>query len=303
MPRPALSASRGLDILEFLASFPDRQFTLSEIVRATKVNISSTYAILNVLAERGYVVRSDDQKGYSLGSAPVGLGQAALRSHPMIDKAGEVAVALRDELDVPVMLCTTIGHEIVALLSVEDSKGNVAGMRAGDRMPLIAPSGMPFIAWSSEDEVAAWIDRHVPRDDVLAAEWRRDLELTRQRGYQVQMRSKTMGNSMPRLNPSALHITGDYKDQVLRIINALDRDMAQPETIVSEEAYNVLLIASPLFAATGEAAYNLCMGGLPEVLNGGELKAYADRLTLACFEIMRDTKKLARLSRAASSVD
>jgi DNA-binding IclR family transcriptional regulator len=287
VPRPALSASRGIDILEFLASFPDRQFSLSEIVRATSINISSSYAILNVLVERGYVVRMANQKVYALGNAAIVLGQAAMRSHPMISRAQDVASDLRAELGLPVMLCTTIGREIVALLSLEDGKGNVAGMRAGDRVPLVAPSGMPFLAWSSEQDIDAWISRHVPRDHTLVAEWRRDLALTKRRGYQIQLRS-TVRKDATILGELALNgPAGDYKEQVKRIINALDRDMAQPETIVVEESYSVLLIASPLFTKDGAVAYNLCLGGLPETVTGAQLTAYAERLMHACVEIMR----------------
>src|SRR5450756_2568335 len=36
--RPGLAASRSIDIIEFLALFPERGFTLSEIVRSTGIN-------------------------------------------------------------------------------------------------------------------------------------------------------------------------------------------------------------------------------------------------------------------------
>ena len=48
MSRPGLAASRSIDIIELLSLFPERGFTLSEIVRATQINIASCYAVLNL---------------------------------------------------------------------------------------------------------------------------------------------------------------------------------------------------------------------------------------------------------------
>ena len=52
MSRPALSATRSIEIIELLATFPERQFNLSDIVKATGINIASTHAILNTLSEK-----------------------------------------------------------------------------------------------------------------------------------------------------------------------------------------------------------------------------------------------------------
>ena len=59
MSRPALAASRSLEIIELFTSFPERTFTFSEVIKATKINTASCHAILNVLTEKGYLLRSD----------------------------------------------------------------------------------------------------------------------------------------------------------------------------------------------------------------------------------------------------
>ena len=73
MARPGLAASRGVDIIEFLSFFPDRGFTLSEIVRATEINVASCYAILNRLTDRGFLIRDPDQKTYTLGPSLIAI--------------------------------------------------------------------------------------------------------------------------------------------------------------------------------------------------------------------------------------
>lgn len=296
MPRPALSASRSLDIIEFLVSSPEKRFTLSQIVKATRINIASCHAVLNVLVERGYMVRSSDQKSYALGPGFIAVGEAGLRTHPMIERARHVAEQLSVELDLPVMLCTLIGHEILAVFSIDDASGGFAGMRAGDRMPLVAPSGMPFLAWAPGDAVEAWIARHTgPRDEDVVAEWRSGLELTRRRGYQVQMRSAGPDFSLTMAEFALGRGTSDYKDEVQRLVNALDHQMAQPEAIANDALYDVVIIASPLFDADGAATINLCLGGFPGKITGARLTEYADKLVHACVHIMRGSRSRSRL--------
>ena len=295
MPRPALSASRSLDIIEFLTSSPERRFTLSQIVKATRINIASCHAVLNVLVERGYVARSPDQKSYTLGSAFIAAGQAGLRSHPMIERARHAAEELSADLDLPVMLCTLVGNEILGVFSIEDSLGRYAGMRAGDRMPLVAPSGMPFLAWASDEAVESWIVRHTgPQDEDVTAEWRRGLELTRRRGYQVQMRSAGPDIASTMAEFALGRGTSDYKDEVQRLVNALDHQMAQPEAIASDELYDVMLIASPLFDEQGAANINLCLGGFQDKITGTDLTSSADKLVHACLQVMRGNRSRSR---------
>src|SRR4029077_18145721 len=87
--RPALSAARSSEIIDFLASFPERGFTLSEIVRATKINVASCHAVLATLTDCGYLTRCPNERTYTLGRALVAIGQAALKSQPLIARAQE----------------------------------------------------------------------------------------------------------------------------------------------------------------------------------------------------------------------
>ena len=190
MSRPALSALRSSDIINFLAEFPERGFTLSEIVRATKINVASCHAVLSTLVDCGYLTRSPNQRTYTLGRALVAIGQAALRGQPLIARAKEAAEDLRRELDVPVLLTTLVGQEIVGVFSLPDISGRTAGMRVAERMPLVAPIGAPFLAWSPEDAIEAWIARHTaPHDKKSADVWRQAVDLTRKRGYQITLRA------------------------------------------------------------------------------------------------------------------
>lgn len=289
MSRPGLAASRSIDIIEFLARSPGVGFTLTEIVRGADINIASCFAVLNRLTERGYLVRTPDEKTYTLGPSLVAVGQAGIKSQSIINRASRAAEGLLRELDVPVLLSTVVGDEILAVISLEDSAGRSPGLQVGARLPLLPPVGSPFLAWASDEAVDAWIATRASRPDPqLVAEWRRDLALTRQRGFQVAMRTGKGPTMADLISEMAGGRSGaDYKDEMKRLINAFEHEKAQPESIVEDELYEVVLISSPIFNQNGGSAYNLGLGGFSHKLSGATINSYAESLMRTCVEIMR----------------
>jgi DNA-binding IclR family transcriptional regulator len=287
--RPALSALRSSDIINFLAAFPDRGFTLSDIVRATKINVASCHAVLSTLVECGYLARSPVDRTYTLGRALVAIGQAALKSQPLIARAKDAAENLQRELGTPMLLTTVIGQEIVAVVSLPAASGQTTGLRVAERMPLVAPIGAPFLAWSSEEAIEAWIARHTtPRDKKSADLWRQAVALTRKRGYQITLRAPNSPEIATLMSEMASGgRVPDYKDEVLRLVNSFDRELLQPETIVNDEIYDILLISAPIFDQNREAAFNLSLIGFSTKLTGTTISSYADRLVRTCLDVMR----------------
>lgn len=288
MSRPALSASRSSDILDFLAAFPEREFTLSEIMRATKINVASCHAVLAALIDCGYITRCPKQRTYTLGPALVAIGQSALKSQPLIARARDAAEHLLRDIGAPVLLSTAIGDEILGIVSLPDASGRLPGMRVGERKPLVAPLGAPFMAWSTEEAIDAWIARHQsPIDQKQAAAWRHSLALVRERGYQVMLRapdSPQIGTLMSQL--AAGHREPEYKDEMRRLANSFDSQLSQPETIEPSKAYDIVLISAPLFDQNGRAAFNLSLGRFSKKLTGETILSYANHLVRSCIEIM-----------------
>ncbi len=283
MARPALSATRGLDILDFLAAFPGRDFKLSEIMRATDINVASCHAILSALTERGYLVRNSAQKTFSLGPVPMALGDAAQRSQPMLHRARTVVQELAKELGVPVLLTAVAGAEMVGILAATDPQGRGPGLRVGERRPMIPPLGAPFVAWGSEQAIQLWRERggH-DRDAAFAEEQRQALALIRARGFQISLRSP----NSPRLSPEPGDAASGYKERMAGLVSGL---VPAPiaETIEPEELYEVNLIAAPVFDREGTCAYNLCLGDFADRISGAEALAYAGRLVTACLAVMQ----------------
>lgn len=290
--RPALSASRSFEIIELFASFPERRFTFSEIVKATKINISSCHSILGVMTEKGYLVRSEANKTYQLGPSMVAAGKVAEAGLSLVTRAEREAQRLLDEFGHPVMLSTIVGEELLAVLSLEDAAGNDTGLRGGERLPLIAPLGVPFLAWSSEERIERWLNRRSrPLDPALRERLHQDLRLTREHGYHVSLRAAMPSTIGTLMSDMARRVSiEDYRSELSDIIHSFDDQMCHPVEFIDDELYSVHIIAAPIFDRDGNVAYNLGMGGFTRPLTGATVVNYAERLTRTCLDIMREDR-------------
>src|SRR5262245_50342239 len=103
---------------------------MSEIVEATKINVASCHAVLNALTRSGYLTKTA-KRAYVLGPALVAVGQAALKAHPLVDRAQRAAEELFEELRIAVFLTTLVGDDILVLSSLADRNALPVGIRAG----------------------------------------------------------------------------------------------------------------------------------------------------------------------------
>jgi DNA-binding IclR family transcriptional regulator len=168
MARPALSASRSVEVLNFLAANAPEQFTLSDISSRLEINLASAHALLTTLEDAGYVVRHPRLRTYSLGASVVALGNAALQSHPAIACANDEAHRLSTELDLSVAVTADSGDDIVFLGRMGEHRPRDIEAYAGQRIPLSPPVGAVFVAW---DDASAWLakaDDRTEMESVLA---------------------------------------------------------------------------------------------------------------------------------------
>lgn len=289
MSRPALAASRSLEVIELFTSFPERTFTFSEVIKATKINTASCHAILNVLTDKGYLQRSDLNKRYQLGPSLIAAGRVAQQTLPIVTRAEHAAHLLFDDLGLPVLLTTMVGQEIVAILSLQDSAGHDAGMRGGERLPVIPPLGVPFLAWGPAEDVENWLNRRTPPLSRKSREHlRRDLELTHQHGYHVHMRLPSLGGTGTLISKMAKSTSiNDYKEKLNNTVYSFEDLLHQRDRFDPAEMYSPQLISAPIFDQNGKAILNLSIGGFQQAITGETLIDYAERLTRACLDVMR----------------
>lgn len=284
MARPALSANRMMDILDLFGAFPGRSFTMSEIMRATDINVASCHAVLNALTSRGYLIRRD--KSYYPGSALISVGQAAAQTRTLVTRSQAAAQALHKDLGVAVVLTALTGENILTLMSIPDAAGRRVSLRAGQRIPLVPPVGLQYLAWSSDGEVAAWIARGSTKDEATIAEWHRALAATRARGFLVTLQSQATTDLVMLMEKMA---TGtqplDYKTQTSSLISDYGWMLEHPEIIELNRSYGVAYIAAPIFDREGHAVLSLGLGGFAEQLSGEQIGFFADRLMEICLRV------------------
>ena len=289
MARPALSADRTMEILDLFTAFPGRAFSMSEIMRATTINVASCHAVLNALSSRGYLLKRG--KHYILGRALIAVGQSAALTHPLIARAQVAAQALNVELDVAVLLSTLAGDDILALTSLPNSLGHRPSLRVGQRMPMVPPAGSHFLAWASETEIETWIERGATDNAEEIAYWRHALALTKKRGFQVTLaapRTPAFAALMQTMAAGTQPL--EYKTRATNLITDHGWTFAQPESIEPDQEYPAAFIASPIFDHAGRAILSLGLGGFVENLSGRQVAAYANRMMETCLQVMREER-------------
>ena len=263
MSRPAPAAVRALAILDFLAAHPTESFTLSELARELHINLASAHAVLGAMTEAGYLVRHPTHKTYRLGPSTMAVGHAALASHPVIGVAREEMQRLADETGLECMAAAPLDMELVAVARVGPSDRTRPLIEVGQRMPLVPPLGIMFLAWSSSERVDGWLRRINPDEGPGASDrYRRLLESARTLGYNVSIERE--GRALP-VPP----VKGDP--------GRLDLDPAA--------RHHVVHIASTSFDQRGEVSLVINFAGFDQPLTLDEITDLGTRLRRAAVVI------------------
>jgi DNA-binding IclR family transcriptional regulator len=295
MPRPALSATRAVEILNFLAAHPADGFTLSDIAEALGINVASTHAVLTVLAEAGYLVRHPRRKTYTLGPGIVAAGTAALEHHPAIDAARDEARRLSRELAMEVAVTAAAGNDIVFLARSGRPQARGLPVYPGQRVPMAPPLGTAFLAWSDRGEVEAWLAR-APAATAAAEldQYRAALSIVRRRGYSIGLEAEARRG----LSDSLAHLADEPRAKGLKTaiadsIAELGHSPYQLEHVDPDGTYDVSTIAAPVFDVAGDVVLTLTLVGLPPRSSGRDVLAYGERVRDAGLVVTKQTHGVA----------
>jgi DNA-binding IclR family transcriptional regulator len=275
--RPAPGADRSVAVLELLAGHPNERFTLSEVARRCDLNKATAHALLSTLSEHGVLLRHPQEKRYSLGPRLVAIGEAARRGYSAVDF---VPAVLED-------LSAGTGKWTRAFVRTGDRVEVVAQARAPsdvDRsrdvvLPLVAPIGVLWMAWSDAPTVEAWLARAVigaavrPALDVLP--------VVRRNGFAVTLASPEWRALS---EPSHSRATREDPEpgEVRALLAALGRRPVLVSGIDDRSSYQVGEVAAPVFGMSGAVELTVAVSGLDRrELRGDELRALAERVKAA----------------------
>jgi DNA-binding IclR family transcriptional regulator len=264
-------------VLELLAGHPNERFTLSEVARRCDLNKATAHALLSTLSEHGVLLRHPQEKRYSLGPRLVAIGEAARRGYSAVDF---VPAVLED-------LSAGTGKWTRAFVRTGDRVEVVAQARAPsdvDRsrdvvLPLVAPIGVLWMAWSDAPTVEAWLARAVtgaavrPALDVLP--------VVRRNGFAVTLASPEW-RALSEPSQSRATRKEPEPGELRALLAALGRRPVLVSGIDDRSSYQVGEVAAPVFGMSGAVELTVAVSGLDgRELRGDELRAVAERVKAA----------------------
>ncbi|MGI5330552.1 helix-turn-helix domain-containing protein [Actinomadura nitritigenes] len=281
MARPAPASTRAATIVSFLTAHPLQGFTISELARHLGMNIASAHATLAVLSDCGFVLRDPVHRTYVLGPALAATGFAALERHPSIGVAIAQAEVLAAELECEIGVTAVAGRDVV-ILAQRGPEPAASGIGyPGDRSPLLAPMGAPFLAWADEDAVTAWLERAAV-EPPLDALYRRVLAQVRDHGFSVAtsaIAAPAVVEAMGRLRAEP---TDDGAERNLtEVLRATDEMLVLFDGLADADEIVFKAIAAPVFDPTARALLALSITGSGEPVRVDRILALGRRLVQA----------------------
>lgn len=193
------AATRALRVLRFLAGQPD-PVPLDRIMRACELPRSTTYHLLRVMEEEGFVVHLADEHRFGLGPAAFELGSGYARQEPLQRIARRPLADLVDRTAQSAHLAILHGREVLYVIEERAPGRPPLVTDVGVRLPAhLTASGRAILARLPASQVRAlypsaahFVDRH-GRGPATPSALRTLLSDTRQRGYAVEDGEVTPG--------------------------------------------------------------------------------------------------------------
>jgi DNA-binding IclR family transcriptional regulator len=277
MVRSALSANRTLTILDWIVGHPGEAFTLSELSRASGINIPSLMSVLQSLTDAGYLGRHPIKKTYEAGPALLAIGLVVGAHHPSLEILGheleELAAAVKTECHASVV----IGDQVVIVADAGRPGSHSLSVRVGYRVPFIAPIGDVFVAWSTPREIDEWMLRAGTKTYWSRAEVEADLSMVRGRGYTMNL-FKNRGHS-PAI---ALDLLTERPHDPKRreMVKAAVSEFSKSWRTLQPKPgrrYDVSNVSAPVFNSHGRVVMAIVLNGFAQI-EGSELLAHTERL-------------------------
>ena len=144
---------RALVIMEYLLDYPDG-LSLAEITVALGFPKNSVFRITNTLLAKGYLVKAEGTKRFSLSRKLITMGQMALADKPIVPTAIDVMQECRDEVKETVLIGTLVKSEFVVMEQVLGSHPFKFSVDLGVRLTLhVSAPGKAVLAYLPDGEL------------------------------------------------------------------------------------------------------------------------------------------------------
>ncbi|GAA4099795.1 IclR family transcriptional regulator [Nocardioides kongjuensis] len=193
------AATRALRVLRFLAGQPE-PVAVERIARELGIPRSTTYHLLQAMAEEGFVVHLADDRRYGLGVAAFEVGSGYQRQAPLQRLARRPLATLVDRTGHSAHLAVPHGRDVLYVVEERAPGRPPLVTDVGVRLPShLTASGRAILAHLPQSQVralypdrAAFVDRTGVGPGSPTA-LRSVLSETRQRGYAIEDSEVTAG--------------------------------------------------------------------------------------------------------------
>jgi DNA-binding IclR family transcriptional regulator len=182
------SVVKVLDILEHLGA-AQGAVSVSELARATGLNVSTAFRLLQTLMARGYVEQERHNRGYFLGPRIFQMGSAYLQGSDLATIARPHLEALRDAVGETAYLVMFSQGEIVQLCKADGKQAVSAAIRPMVREPAYCTAtGKVLLSALSTEEFDKYVqgvdlEPFTPQTLTSKAELRREIGRVRENGF------------------------------------------------------------------------------------------------------------------------
>jgi DNA-binding IclR family transcriptional regulator len=289
--RPSPQTERLVELVEALASRPDRGLSLTELAARLGVTPATCHPMVTELTQRGWLHRHPVRRTYRLGPSLVAVGRAAAGAAQTQELARAALVDLQREHEVDGVVLV-VSEDVTTIVDlVPDRRGS--GLQVGDQVPFRAPLGASIAAWADERTVERWLTAGDP-PPALRQSYRELLEAVGARGFAVEL-TGTVG---ARLYEVLAQLGGRYgdgaadpgADRLRALLDELVGEVGGPEgfhpvTVDRARSYQVGTMSAPVFDSLAEVTLLLAVRGLPEQVSGREVEQIGRRLVAAADEV------------------
>lgn len=195
------AAAQALEVLSLLARHT-QPLPAGSIARELGLPRSSTYHLLSVLRDHGFVTHLVEERRYGLGVAAYELGSAYQRQAPLQRIARPLLQRLVDETTHNAHLAVLHGRDVLYVIEERAPGRPLLVTDVGVRLPAtLTASGLAMLAALPPAQVRALFPHReslVQRDGRGAtspSQLRRELAAVRQRGYAIEDSSVSEGLS------------------------------------------------------------------------------------------------------------
>ena len=184
------SVGKVLDILECLGAVR-RPISVSEVARATGINVSTAHRLLQTLARRGYIEQRAETRNYALGPRLLELGSAYAGNLDVLRAALPHLEALRDLVHETIHLGILNEGDVVEICNAGGGQAVTVSLKAGRRDPAhCTATGKVLLAALPEADLDRFFERGravraTPKSLTSRARLMKEIERARANGYAI----------------------------------------------------------------------------------------------------------------------